>query len=86
VGTTGAGLTDLATQIVHVTRLLSRGHVQEALDVCRRLLLIHPENPEVLHYLGLGYLKQHDLVSAEHYLARALLAAPLSCLHPVAVA
>jgi Flp pilus assembly protein TadD len=78
VGTSGAGLTDLAAQIVHVTRLLGRGHVQEALDVCRRLLLIHPEDPEVLHYLGLGHLKQHDLVPAEHYLTRALLAAPMS--------
>lgn len=65
----------VTTELTQIHRLLQQGRAQEAVERCHALLKDHPENVEILHYLGLGYLHQQQWAQAEHYLLRTLRAA-----------
>lgn len=65
----------VTTELMQIHRLLQQGHAHEAVERCHALLKGCPEDAEILHYLGLGYLYQQQWVQADYYLSRALRAA-----------
>lgn len=72
----GVDTTQRSAQLALANRLLQQGQAQAALERCHVLLRQFPEDGEVLHFLGLGYLQLHRLTEAEQYLGRALRLAP----------
>ncbi len=64
--------------LAQVAELLKRGDVDIAVAHCHSLLRTHPGNGDVLHLLGLGYVRQNKLADADRYFVQALQAAPRS--------
>lgn len=67
-----------SSQLEHIRHALRRGDTAAAVKHCRALLHSQPQDPEVLHLLGLAYLLQQRPLEAEGYLLEALKHAPRS--------
>ncbi len=64
--------------ILRIRNAMDDGKNKQAEDICLALLKEDPGNGEVLKLLGMAYLKQGKLLSAEKYLRQAALAMPYS--------